>query len=312
MDSLPVSPWGWIPKLLMTRTHVVIGKSGLDGYFLLRYLRMMIILFGGSMLLIWPVLLPINAVGQRGTAGGVSGMDILSISNIKTPSRYWAHVAMAIAFVSTIPRRMKLIVVATCYLIYHELNSFVRIRQDNLTSEDHKYTVRATTILVTSVPENFLNVKTLRQAFSVFPGGVKNVFLNRDCSELLETVEERDKIAKKLESAETDLIVMANKAVRKAKAKKEKEAKKNPVPEEVKIVTGVTGVDGDVQEALDSVQDAANFEYLVDKYVPKKKRPTHRLPLAKWMPGLPLIGKKVSTTLYLSDIGRYCQMVSRN
>jgi calcium permeable stress-gated cation channel len=156
-----------------------------------------------------------------------------------------------------------------------------------------------------------LNVKTLRQVFSVFPGGVKNVFLNRDCSELLETVEERDNIAKKLESAETDLIVMANKAVRKAKAKKEKEVKKNPEPEGAEIDTGVSGVDSGVQEALDSVQDVANFEYLVDKYVPKKKRPTHRLPLAKWMPSLPLIGKKVSTTLYPSDIGRYCQMVSR-
>jgi hypothetical protein len=105
------------------------------------------------------------------------------------------------------------------------------------------------------------------------------------------------------------LIVMANKAARKVNAKKEKEAKKNPIPEGAN--TGVSGVDGDVQQALDSVPDAANFEYLVDKYVPKKKRPTHRLPLANWMPSLPLIGKKVSTTLYPSDIGRYCQMVPR-
>ena|SRR5947207_9801930 len=100
-----MTPWGWIPRLLMTPTHLVIGKSGLDGYFLLRYLRMMIFLFGGSMLVIWPVLLPINAVDQHGTAGGISGMDLLSISNIKTPSRYWAHVVMAIAFVSKIHHR---------------------------------------------------------------------------------------------------------------------------------------------------------------------------------------------------------------
>src|SRR5271170_7928629 len=93
-EPLPVTPWGWIPKLLMTPTHIVIGKSGLDGYFLLRYLRMMILLFGASMLIIWPILLPVNAVNQRGAAGGVSGMDILSISNINSnsPERYWAHV----------------------------------------------------------------------------------------------------------------------------------------------------------------------------------------------------------------------------
>jgi calcium permeable stress-gated cation channel len=67
---------------------------------------MMIILFGASMLLIWPVLLPINLVDQRGTAGGVSGMDLLSISNIKTPRRYWAHVVIAIAFIGLCPRHL--------------------------------------------------------------------------------------------------------------------------------------------------------------------------------------------------------------
>jgi calcium permeable stress-gated cation channel len=95
-----VTPWGWIPKLLFTPTHIVIGKSGLDGYFLLRYLRMMILLFGGSMLVIWPILLPVNAVGER--AAGVTGMDILSISNVTNPHRYWAHVFVAIAFISMI------------------------------------------------------------------------------------------------------------------------------------------------------------------------------------------------------------------
>jgi calcium permeable stress-gated cation channel len=99
VDPLPATPWGWIPKLLSTPTHEVIGKSGLDGYFLLRYLRMMLILFGGGMLVIWPVLLPVNVVNQKGSAGGVNGMDLLSISNIENPNRYWAHVVMAIVFV---------------------------------------------------------------------------------------------------------------------------------------------------------------------------------------------------------------------
>jgi len=99
VDPLPVTPWGWIPQLLMTPTHLVIGKSGLDGYFLLRYLRMMIFLFIGGMLFIWPILLPINAVNQHGAAGGVTGMDLLSISNVKSPERYWAHVWVAVAFI---------------------------------------------------------------------------------------------------------------------------------------------------------------------------------------------------------------------
>ena len=190
--------------------------------------------------------------------------------------------------------------------MYHELKAFVRIRQENLTSDDHKDTVRATTILVTSIPANFLDVKTLRQVFSVFPGGVRNVFLNRDCSELLETVEQRDSIARMLESAETDLIKMAAKADKKTKAKQAKEAKKRNANEEVvELQVSTSGVDhGSVQ--------GASQGYLVDKYVPKKKRPTHRLPLASWMPSLPFIGKKVHpSSQRLLTLGRYDKMGSR-
>jgi hypothetical protein len=186
---------------------------------------------------------------------------------------------------------------ATCWLMYHELDAFVRIRQENLTANEHKDTVRATTILVTSIPGNFLNVKTLRQVFSVFPGGVRNVFLNRDCSELLERIEQRDKIARMLESAETDLIKMATKADRKKKSKQVKQAKKRNVNDEVvELQVSTSGVDNG------SVQGTSQG-YLADKYVPKNKRPTHRLPLASWMPSLPLIGKKVLTSsLSVDDI----------
>ena len=209
--------------------------------------------------------------------------------------------------------RRGLIVAATCYLMYHELDAFVRIRQDNLTAEDHKFTVRATTILVTSIPKNFLDVNTLRQVFSVFPGGVKNVFLNRDCKDLLDKIQERDDIAKMLESAETELIVKANKIARKQKQKKEKEAKKSPQknPEE-----NVAELDVATSEHPDKAhggrqEGAIDFECLVDKYVPKKKRPTHRLPLASWLPSLPLIGKKVSPLNSGAEIGRYGEVGKR-
>ena len=180
-------------------------------------------------------------------------------------------------------------------MIFHELDTFIRIRQDNLTSDLHKETVRATTILLTSIPKNFLDVKTLRQVFSVFPGGVKNVFLNRDCSDLLEMVQERDSIAHKLEGAETELIVTANKLHRKEVAKKIKKQKKEG--------------DGGTIEPADGQIQLGETESLVDRYVSEKKRPTYRIPLAKWMPSLPLIGKKVSLHfhegLFLTKAGRH-------
>ena len=50
------------------------------GIFLLRYLQVMLMLFGGAMFIIWPILIPINATGSG--AEGVSGVDLLSISNV--------------------------------------------------------------------------------------------------------------------------------------------------------------------------------------------------------------------------------------
>lgn len=137
------------------------------------------------------------------------------------------------------------------------------------------------------MPENFLNVETLKKVFSVFPGGVKNVFLNRDCCELLDKVQERDKIAKILESAETELVIKANKFARKEKAEREK---KRDIEER--------------GETEDGAEQQIERGHLVDKYVPNKKRPTYRIPISSWLPSLPFIGKKVrSLTLLVSNLG---------
>jgi Cytosolic domain of 10TM putative phosphate transporter len=187
--------------------------------------------------------------------------------------------------------------------MYHELDAFIRIRQDNLTSDLHKGTVRATTILVTSIPKQFLDVNTLRQVFSVFPGGVKNVFLNRDCSDLLDMVQLRDSIAQQLEGAETELICTANKLHRKEVAKKTKQAKKKQKK----------GTEGEQMEEAEERIEMKENESLVDRYVPNKKRPTYRIPLAKWMPSLPLIGKKVlpPNSIPADRVGRHSEMGPR-
>jgi hypothetical protein len=80
---------------------------------------------------------------------------------------------------------------------------------------------------------------------------------------------------------------MANKAHRKKAAKKQKAAKKRqPSDDVIELHTPTGGVDQGTERVIET-------EYLVDKYVPKKKRPTHRLPILGFMPSLPLIGKKV-------------------
>lgn len=51
-----------------------------------------------------------------------------------------------------------------------------------------------------------MDTRNLETLYSIYPGGVRKVWLQRDCSKLADKVEERNKWASKLEAAETRLI----------------------------------------------------------------------------------------------------------
>lgn len=114
--------------------------------------------------------------------------------------------------------------------------------------------------MFTSVPDDFLNEAKLRKTFGK---QVKNVWIASDCEKIEELVEERDKVAFKLEAAETKLIKLAGKARMKA-------LKKGPLPSEDEHAMG--------DDESGSV---------ASRWVEAKARPTHRLKF--------LIGKKVDT-----------------
>lgn len=100
----------------------------------------------------------------------------------------------------------------------------------------------------------------MREAFGKLPGGIKHVYFNRKLDTLDDEIEARDKIAYKLEAAQIKLIKTANKL--NSKAKKDNNA---------------------IQTASEAGRGTAS------RYVPVKKRPSHRLGL------LGLVGKKVDT-----------------
>lgn len=64
-----------------------------------------------------------------------------------------------------------------------------------------------------SVPPDYRNEKKLRQ---VFGDAIERIWITSDCGELQDLVDERDKLAYKLETSETTLIRRANKARLKA------------------------------------------------------------------------------------------------
>ncbi|CAG8625678.1 16779_t:CDS:2 [Racocetra fulgida] len=68
---------------------------------------------------------------------------------------------------------------------------------------EHRISPRATTILVVGIPDQLNNEEDLKNLFSVFPGGVKRVWLNR----LIDLTVKRMKLIHNLEYAETDFLL---------------------------------------------------------------------------------------------------------
>jgi hypothetical protein len=170
--------------------------------------------------LILPVLLPLNKAGgkdqnyRNGTESGeqwnVTGLDQLAWSNVtpENTDRYWGHLIMAV-----------IAIVYVCAVFYDELRNYIRLRQAYLTSPQHRLRASATTVLVTAIPERWLTVEALDSLYDVFPGGVRNIWINRNFDDLNEKVKSRDALALKLEAAETDLIIKCKKAqLKQAKA----------------------------------------------------------------------------------------------
>ena len=161
------------------------------------------------------MLLPINAVGGKGPAfavgkfsnpaiyRNVTGLDRLAWGDVRPDKthRYWAHLLLAVG-----------VICWTCFVFFDELRGYVRLRQAYLTSPQHRLRASATTVLVTAIPQKWCTFQALDGLYDVFPGGVRNIWINRNFDTLNEKVKQRNKLASKLESAETALIRKAQKA----------------------------------------------------------------------------------------------------
>ncbi|KAF3392692.1 putative protein RSN1 [Penicillium rolfsii] len=226
-EPSPPGLFRWIVPVFRTSSSEFIQKCGLDAYFFLRYLRMLLKIFIPMGFLILPILLPINRVGGKGTSSqngtdsgarwNVSGLDQLAWGNVKPEhtDRYWAHCVLAV-----------IMIVYVCAIFFDELRGYIRMRQAYMTSPQHRLRASATTVLVTAIPHSWLNVESLDNLFDVFPGGIRNIWINRNFDDLNEKVKERNELALKLEAAETDLVVQCKKAaLKKAKAEAKKAGK---------------------------------------------------------------------------------------
>lgn len=197
-----------------------------------------------------PILFPVNATGS----GGQSQLDVLSFSNINSKTeggRYYAHAFVAWIFYGFV-----------LYLIFRECIYYINLRQAFLISPLYGNRVSSRTVLFTSVPDPYLDERTLRK---VFGNAVQHIWISAVSKEVDKLVEERDKVAYKLEKAEVKLIKLANK-------------------ERIKALKGAPADDQETLPTFDAESGS-----IAARWVPLKKRPSHRTGL------LGLIGKKVDT-----------------
>ncbi|KAK4969034.1 hypothetical protein LTR42_009313 [Elasticomyces elasticus] len=220
VEAIPVNPLKWIRRIFAIKDEELKLKCGLDGYFAIRFLRAMIVIFFPVMLLCVITLLPVNYHGGKDQhdflVGGhyqnynVTGLDSLSWQNVaptKT-NRYWAHLVCALVTITW-----------TLWRIYREKRHFISVRQAYLTSPEQRLKASAKTILVTNIPDEYRSSGALKALFDVFVDNDDrsriHVWVNRDYGVLRKLVGRRRKVCHALEKEEVRVLRAVNKKVRK-------------------------------------------------------------------------------------------------
>ncbi|RXK37761.1 hypothetical protein M231_05010 [Tremella mesenterica] len=247
--------------IITSDSSTILDKTGVDPYFFVRYLFLMAKAMIPIWLISWAILLPANAVKTH--VDSQKGLDKFTFGNVADSQhkRYWAHLILVCIFDFWI-----------IWLLFTEMKHWLLIRQKWLVNPAHSKLPQATTVLIQSIPPEYMDEVKLEELFSLLPGGVKRIWLARNLQDMPDLWSRRLAACKKLESAQVDLIKIARKHrsdTQRAIAKLE--AKGKPIPD--------------------------TLTALVDQLVPRSKRPTIRLK-PKWAPfglGFLGIGQKLDT-----------------
>ncbi|KAG0249411.1 hypothetical protein BG011_009334 [Mortierella polycephala] len=182
---------GWVMGTRKFTELDMIEHCGLDAYMFLDFLSKSFFLFLGFTFLAVPILIPLNSSNQL----GLVGLNQFTIGNISDQKRLWAHVALTVLFCG-----------ATIALAIVSVRQYITRRQRYLMSDHHAQSLQATTILVCGIPKGEDNLLSLHSVFSVFPGGIKRIWMAYSAKKLEKDVKKRNALTNKLESAECALI----------------------------------------------------------------------------------------------------------
>ncbi|GFF53170.1 uncharacterized protein RSN1 [Aspergillus udagawae] len=196
--QLPRGFINWFGQFLKISDAHVLHSSSMDGYLFLRFLRVLCSTCFTGCLITWPVLIPIHITGGAGN----TQLDALSFSNVKDPTRYYAHAIMACVLFTYV-----------FSVVTRESLFYANLRQAYLNSPAYVRRISSRTVLFMSVPEEYKNEPKLRQ---VFGDSIRRIWITSECKDLMKKVDKRDSLAYRLEKAETNFIRAANSARLKA------------------------------------------------------------------------------------------------
>jgi hypothetical protein len=190
----------WPVAVFKADYHGIIRANGLDAYFFVRFLRMMVKVLLPIWIISWIVLIPVTSINSN--VSGKDSLDRLSYGNVANDkqARYAAHLILAYIFTFWI-----------FYNIKKEMKHFLITRQQHLIETEHAKSVQANTILITGIPAKYLSQDALYKLYNGLPGGVKRIWINRNLKELPDIYDRRLAACNKLESAETALLRTAAK-----------------------------------------------------------------------------------------------------
>lgn len=250
---MPNGFFNWFGAFWKIPDAYALQHQSLDSYLFIRFLRICCTICFVSLCITWPILFPINATGGNGKKQlEILGWSNINISDSTQRNRLYAH-----CFVAWIVYGFVI------YTILRECIFYINVRQAFLLTPQYAKRISSRTVLFTSVPDEYLEEARIR---TLFNDSVKNVWFPGDTKELDEIIKERDETAMKLEKGEVKLLKLVNK-------------------ERINLMKK-SGADAEKIASAPSDPESGN---LAARWIPNKKRPTHRLgPLG-------LVGKKVDT-----------------
>lgn len=200
-QPLPPTPWGWLLALVSKDPKFIINQSGLDGYLFIRYLFITAMIFLGG-IPIWTILLPVNATNGKGG----TGLNQLSISNVGSAKRYYAHAFMSWIYYGAI-----------LFIIYREIHFYCKLKFASMSTPKYARKLANRTVIFQCVPNEYLDESEFFKLFD----GVKKVWVARAQPQLVKKIAQREQLCLSLEGSMTSLLKKAYKAQLKAEKKGE-------------------------------------------------------------------------------------------